>query len=100
MGGGIQPTWRRDGREIFYMTPTGTLKVVAVETRGNQLKSGVAQNLFDFDIIGRDTQSRLYQAAADGQRFLITERFRKTDAAAVEPLTVVVNWTADLQRSR
>jgi Tol biopolymer transport system component len=100
VGGGVQPSWRRDGRELFYLTPTGALKAVPVETRGNELKTGRPQSLFEFDMSGRDTAQRLYQASADGQRFLITERFRKTDSAAVEPLTVVVNWAADLERSR
>jgi Tol biopolymer transport system component len=99
VGGGMQPSWRRDGREMFYLTPTGTMKVVAVDGRTGQFKSGVPQNLFDFDISGLSTTSRLYQPSPDGQRFLITERRRRADAAT-EPLTVVVDWTADLQRAR
>ena len=100
MGERLAPAWRCDGREIYYLTPTGTLKVVTVDAKSGNFKSAVPQNLFDFDINGLYAASRLYPPSADGQRFLITQRKRRTDAVAVEPLTVVVDWVSDIERAR
>jgi eukaryotic-like serine/threonine-protein kinase len=40
---GRQPHWRRDGRELFYLTQDGTL--MAVEVKANALKKGA---VFEF----------------------------------------------------
>ena len=32
VAGGLQPHWRRDGRELFYMTPRGSIMTLAIRT--------------------------------------------------------------------
>ena len=32
-GGGVQPQWRADGRELFYLGPDGAMMSVRVDTR-------------------------------------------------------------------
>jgi eukaryotic-like serine/threonine-protein kinase len=32
VGGGQEPSWRRDGRELYYLSPDGTLMAVGVQT--------------------------------------------------------------------
>ena len=89
VGGGAEPQWRRDGRELYYLAPDGTLMAAAVSTRGDIFDAGRPAPLFQAripaDII---TFRNHYAASRDGQRFLI-------DAADDnEPINVVVNWTA------
>ena len=93
VGGGAEPQWRRDGRELYYLAPDGTLMAVAVSTNGDLFDAGRPLPLFQAripaDII---TFRNHYAASRDGQRFLV-------DAADDnEPINVVVNWTALLSR--
>jgi serine/threonine protein kinase len=94
--GGIEARWRGDGRELFYVTPDGTLMAVAIDTRG-RLQAGVPQELFKarFYISGAGAERPSYAATKDGQRFLIN-----AIAAEAEPssVTVILNWPAAVQR--
>jgi hypothetical protein len=53
-GGGIAPRWRRDGRELFYLAPDGSLIAVPVHASadGNTLESGTPVRLFRAPIVG------------------------------------------------
>ena len=88
--GGWMPHWRRDGRELFYLTLEGTLMSVAVHDRG-ALELGAPEPLFDTGL--RPTPIRMlmnqYAVSADGQRFLLNQRIANAPAPA---LTVVVGW--------
>ena len=96
--GGGQPAWRADGKELFYLGAEGSLMAVPVNT-SDQFDVGVPQTLFatgarlnEFGRFGDDGQ--VYAVTKDGTRFLVIGP-RKSDAA---PLTVVVNWTAAIQK--
>jgi hypothetical protein len=89
VGGGAEPYWRRDGRELFYLAPDGTLMAVPVKNHGDAFEVGRALPLFQAripaDII---TFRNHYAPSGDGQRFLVDS------ADDHEPISVVVNWTA------
>ena len=42
--GGFQPRWRRDGRELYFLSPTGQLMSVSVDAAG---RTGAPVPLFD-----------------------------------------------------
>jgi hypothetical protein len=65
----------------------------AVDGRGSSLEIGAARPLFETNqgAIG----GYRYDVSADGQRFLISTRPEQTASA---PITVVVNWTAGLNK--
>jgi Tol biopolymer transport system component len=93
-GGGGNPRWRRDGKELFYIRGDGKLMAVEVKA-GSTFETGAAKPLFDTPV--RFVASLLlvdpYAVSRDGQRFL-TNDFAETSAP---PITVVLNWTADLK---
>jgi Tol biopolymer transport system component len=90
--GGTGPWWRRDGNELFYISEDG--KLMAVEVKGGStFEAGAANPLFDTHFKVGATHN--YAVSGDGQRFLIND-FNETSAP---PLTVVLNWTADLKRN-
>jgi hypothetical protein len=91
-GGGF-PTWRADGKELFYIAPDATLIAVPVEGTG-ELTFGAPQSLFQ-TAVPRLNASRVYAVAKDGQRFLLNAR---SQHAISEPLTVVVNWPSAVER--
>ena len=84
------PHWRRDGRELFYLTLDGTLMSVAVHDRG-ALELGAPQPLFDTGLRPAPVRMLMnqYAVSADGQRFLLNQRIAHAPASA---LTAVVGW--------
>jgi serine/threonine protein kinase/Tol biopolymer transport system component len=93
--GGIQPRWRRDGRELLFFTPDSyTLTAAAITIRENTLDVGRVQPLFSVVPGG---QRYFYDVAPDGQRFLVNTS-DVDDQRAVQPLTVVVNWMTGLKK--
>ncbi len=86
-GGGSEPRWRGDGKEIYYVGPTETLMAVPIETSGT-FSSGEPAPLFQ--IRGRapisSTDLFTYDVTKDGQRFLVNQ-YLKPDRVA--PLTIV-----------
>jgi hypothetical protein len=93
-GGGCQPQWRRDSKELCFIAPDRKLMAVDVKT-GAAFEAGVPKVLFDTRIFQLTTLRNHYVASRDGQRFLINSRSEENSA----PITVVVNWTAGLKRS-
>lgn len=93
-GGGSQPRWRRDGKELFYIAPDRKLMAVDVMP-GATFEASVPKALFDTRILSLTEFRNHYAVTADGQRFLINSRIEETN---VTPISVVVNWTADLKR--
>jgi Tol biopolymer transport system component len=95
-GGGFQPHWRRDGKELYYVTSDG--RIVALEVRGRPpvFEAGAATSLFRARMAsGLDSSSawNTYAVSADGQRFLIN---RLAEAAERAPLMLVLDWEAEI----
>ena len=69
-GGGTQPVWRGDGRELFYVSLDGVLNAVAADER--TLAAGTPQPLFQTTLPNVLAPFRTaYAVAPDGQRFLL-----------------------------
>jgi eukaryotic-like serine/threonine-protein kinase len=93
-GGGCQPRWRRDGKELFYIAPDKKLMAVELKT-GSALEAAVPKPLFETRVFLLTTFRNHYVVTGDGQRFLINSRVEETIAT---PITVVLDWTAELKR--
>ena len=95
-GGGEEPRWRRDGRELFYLSAEGKMMAVAVKTGGN-FEAGSPQILFQTHL--RQPISAVdrvsYDVTADGQKFLVNT---KVDEPNAVPLSVILNWAAEMER--
>jgi hypothetical protein len=93
-GGGTEPRWRADGKEIFYIDPKGILTAVPVTITADSFATGNPTPLFQ--IHGRavisSTDVFTYDVAKDGKRFLVN-RYVKPDH--LTPLTVVLHATAE-----
>ena len=91
-GGGDLPAWRKDGREIYFIDPSHNLVAVDVSASANSVKLGIPRPLFKLP--GRNS-SWHFASTADGKKFAIDV---VNSEAAVEPFTLVQNWTADLKK--
>ncbi|HXY11364.1 MAG TPA: protein kinase [Terriglobales bacterium] len=94
-GGGTEPRWRADGKEIFYISPSGMLMAVPVN---GETAFGTGQPAPLFQIHGRapisSTDIFTYDVAKDGKRFLVN-RYVKPEH--VPPLTILLHAAANPQ---
>ncbi|HSS43833.1 MAG TPA: hypothetical protein VLO07_00715, partial [Thermoanaerobaculia bacterium] len=88
--GGRRPRWRRDGRELFYVS--GDNDMIAAPIRlASEAQVGAPQRLFRIDPAGwRD-----YDVTGNGERFLVIVNVPVQDAEAI---AVTLNWPSLLKR--
>ena len=89
--GGDYPRWRRDGKEIFYLSPDGHLMATEVTAKAAAIEIGATHTLFNLPT----SHQYQYEVMPDGQRFLAAIA---SEGAAPTPITVVQNWRAGLKR--
>jgi eukaryotic-like serine/threonine-protein kinase len=94
VGGGSEPLWSRDGRELFFRGPRGEVLVVPVTTTG-QFQNGVPRKLFDGLGLASDPYHRSYDVTPDGRRFLMAS----FGGASGSALDLILNWRAELRRA-
>jgi Tol biopolymer transport system component len=99
IGGGVEPRWRADGKELFYVSPDGAIMAVSVAALpgGRSLEIGRPTRLFTPRIFGGFTSNARiqYVVAPTGQRFLVNVTSTRTETS---PIVVDVNWMARLKR--
>src|SRR5262249_20331854 len=94
--GGLEPRWRRDGKELFYPAPDATLMASPLMI-GASFQSGSPVALFQthrrVPISSQDLFS--YDVTPDGQRFLVAT---KIDSSAAAPLSVTLHWMSATEK--
>ena len=95
-GGGYQPRWRSDGKELFYVSPSGQLMSVAI-TPELAVPPGRPMALFQTAILGggASVNNWYWDVTPDGQRFLINTVIAGNEPSA---LNVVLNWQSGIER--
>ena len=92
--GGKSARWRRDGTELFYLGPDGSLMATPVQL-GPRIEFGTQVALFRFVDPQQGPSGRPnYDVTADGQRFIVSSIERRADPS----LHVLVNWPALLEK--
>jgi len=96
IGGGSDPRWRRDGRELFYITLDG--KLTAAQAAGSTSFEVAARQVL-FQTRRPTARGAIlfsnYKPSADGQRFLVNTIVN--DATPI-PIFMNVDWSAGLER--
>lgn len=90
--GGLQPHWRGDGRELYYLALDGNLMSVSVKP-GSPPETGIPQVLFQTRIPIRPTSDQ-FAVTKDGQRVLLLESLD----IETKPFTVTLNWPAAVKK--
>jgi serine/threonine-protein kinase len=95
-GGGSEPRWSPDGRELFYLD--GTFRLVAAEIRASPtFEVSALRPLFDAARFTIDIYHTSYDVLPGGRGFLFL-RQRQADRTAAAPLLVQAeNWFADVR---
>jgi len=95
-GGGQEPIWRKDGKELFYLSADGKMTAVPVTT-GTSFAAGAPVTLFQTHrrqaVSAQDVFS--YDVSGDGQKFLI---LTKMDEGNPAPLSVILNWASEMEK--
>ena len=91
--GGTQVRWRRDGKELFYVSLDERLMAVPIRftADGRAPEVGAPVPLFAPPLGGFIQQADFrhqYDVSADGQRFLVAT----TSERSTPPIAVVLNW--------
>ena len=99
--GGLAPVWRPDGKQLFYASLGGQLTSVGVISKGSTLQLESPEPLFRPSggmlfggWLGLGTGTLPFDISRDGQRFLIAT----SGNAEPSPITVVVNWDAEVKK--
>jgi len=95
--GGIEPTWSRDGTEVFYRNAAGILIAARVEADSTfELQDRVS--LFDAGNYLSQEDNRWYAESADGERFLFFQPVASGQSPNSAELIVVQNFFEELNR--
>jgi Tol biopolymer transport system component len=94
-GGGDQPRWRQDGKELFFLAPNSTLMSVEVAAGPSGFEASAPKKLFSTNlpqltVIGMRNS---YLVADNGRRFLVM-----VVPATESDVQVVLNWPEALRR--
>ncbi|MDP9146588.1 MAG: serine/threonine-protein kinase [Acidobacteriota bacterium] len=94
-GGGEQPRWRSDGKELIYLSPDGKIMATPVTLAPN-FDSGTPVTLFQATPVETVATSEqvTYGVSKDAQRFLINTQIK----SATQPMSVMLNWPAKLNK--
>jgi hypothetical protein len=89
-GGGLEPRWRSDGKELFYIDPANTLMSMEMKTTPG-FEAGVPRKLFITHIYRSfvTTSTFHYAVAPMESGFWSLPRLRRRSRP---PITVVLNW--------
>jgi len=96
IGGGEQPRWRGDGRELVYLSSDRKMMAVPVTTGAN-FDAGSPVALFQTtprQPVSLNDQF-VYDVSRDRQSFLINTPVKRTEK---QPMSIVLNWTAKLSK--
>jgi len=95
-GGGEEPRWRGDGKELFYLGPDSRLMAVDVKNSSG-FEVGPPVALFPIHL--RQPLSAMdffsYDVTADGQKFLVNT---KVDSSTSAPLSIILNWSSEIEK--
>ena len=97
-GGGTAPRWRRDGKELFYLSGDGRSVMAATVDLQPAVRTGQPTTLFtlgDQAAFRETARNAGFDVTPDGQRFLISQPITESPSSRI---TVVLNWAATLRR--
>ena len=94
--GGVYPSWRPDGKELYYLNPQGAMMAAPITVTGAKFAPGAPVVLFPTRIFGGGVDTgagRQYDVAPDG-RFLINTVL----GGAAAPITLLQNWNPEAKK--
>jgi eukaryotic-like serine/threonine-protein kinase len=91
-GGGTQPRWERNGRELYYLALDGTLMAVPIAS-GRRFEAAAPRALFQTGLVVVPSYDQ-FDVSPDG-RFLITTPADPHHGTVID---ILLNWQSALKR--
>jgi Tol biopolymer transport system component len=93
--GGINPRWRSDGKELYYIAPDGKLMAAPITINGGTVQPGSPVALFQTKVYSGDNpfSGHQYDVSPDG-RFIINTLVDEANT----PITLLQNWNPDAKK--
>jgi eukaryotic-like serine/threonine-protein kinase len=100
-GGGSQPLWSRDGKELFYLDAVNFLNRVPIEA-GSSFTTGPHTKLLSRTYVGTipTYAGRQYDISDDGKRFLVMKDVATSTHEEPATIVIVQNWFEELRARR
>jgi eukaryotic-like serine/threonine-protein kinase len=92
--GGAQARWRKDGKELIFVSPEGKLMSAAVSAAAGTFKAETPKPLFESRIVTTTRDVWQYDMTPDAQKFIINSRMEHSQ----EPITLYANWPAEVRK--
>ena len=86
--GGTMPRWRKDGKELFYMSLDRKMIAAPIVSTATGLQPGVPAELFQTSVFAQYERRHRYIASSDGSRFGVSTQINENPPF----VTVIVNW--------
>jgi len=99
-GGGTNPLWAHNSRELFYVDPEGRIVAVPIQLDSG-FSAGSPRVIVDrpFAAALRGFGARMYDVSPDGQRFLLVKPVDGAQQKAPPPQIIVIqDWHEELKR--
>ncbi len=88
---GSFPNWRRDGKEMYFMDPQGSIYALPIAETGETIHVGTPERLFQANVSAVGVS---FDVTADGKKFLVNISPEQEQT----PLVLVTNWQAELKK--
>jgi serine/threonine protein kinase/WD40 repeat protein len=92
-GGGDNPKWSSNGRQLFFSNDIGEILAADVRESGAALQLGTPREVLKAPMVGGPEVP--FAVSPDGKRLLLNQT--GTDTMQL-PLALVTNWTAELKK--
>ena len=92
-GGGTEPVWARNGRELFYRSDD---RMMAVPVTTQPSFSAASPRLLFIGAFARTPEFSNYDVSPDGQHFLMLKE--NEEAKAATEINIVLNWFEELKQ--
>ena len=90
-GGGYAPRWRKDGKELFYLSADNKIMSAEVKAEGGTFQVIAVKPLFETRVYRYNGG---YDVTGDGQKFIVAYEAGQPNAV----ITLVENWDVELTK--
>jgi serine/threonine-protein kinase len=97
-GGGRDPRWSRDGRELFFSSEDGRQIFTVPVQAGTTFVAGRPRVLLEVAMIPPAGGDQSYDVAPDGRFLIIRDEGTDESGSTAPSMMLVQNWTEELKR--
>ncbi len=87
--GGVQPRWRPDGKELYFISPDGKMMAASIAASGATFAAATPVALFPTQLASSVVAPKQQYAVSRDGRFLLDQLM---ESPGNRPITLILNW--------